>query len=349
MGYAPTYHPGTPMVADARRVAVVVGQETPNVDIDLAPARIANISGTAVSSQGKPLANAVIVLTSPLVQAGVPVMTPSIVRPDGTFTISNVAPGEYRLETHSMADLQALGTGNTNAMTFSESASLPLVVNGEDLPGVRIVAMPATTATGRVILEGEAKPALAPAAVTIAAVAPEPGSILQTGTARVRDDWTFEARGLTERRYFRVNAPSGWYLKTVLVNGVDVTDVGVACAPGEDLAGIEIVLSRRLASVGGTVQTNGAKPAADYTVVLFAEDAARWSPPTRFIRTAGPDQTGRFTIAGVPAERYLIAAIEYLEPGEEANPVFLEQLRGRATRLQARDGEAQSVTLTLLR
>jgi hypothetical protein len=226
---------------------------------------------------------------------------------------------------------------------------MSVVVNGQDLTDVRMVAMPTTTATGRILVEGQEKPTFPPAAVTIGAIPAEPSSILQSGIARVRDDWTFEARGLTDRRFFRVNAPSGWYLKTVRLNGVDVTDTGVACTSGEDLAGIEVVLSHGIAAVSGTVLSSAGKPVADYAVVLFAEDASRWAPPTRFIRTARPDLNGRFTLEGVPPENYLIAAIEYLEPGEETNPALLEQLRARATRVVLREGEPKSIALTLLR
>lgn len=349
MGYAPTYHPGTPMVGEAQRVTVVEGQETPNISFDLAPTRVANISGTAVNSLGKPIAGAMILLTSPLLQGGLPVVNPSVVRPDGSFTISNVTPGEYRLETYSVSDLQLIGTGNTSSMTFAEAASVPIVVTGQDQMDVRVVAMPASTGTGRIVLEGEPQPKLAPASVTVTAIAPALTSLLPGGLGRVRDDWTFEARGLTGKRYFRATAPAGWYLKSVSLNGVDVTDTGVECVPGEDLSGVEIMLTRRMPSLAGGVLTSEGKAVRDYTVVVFPDDPRRWAAPTRFIRLGRPDQTGNFLVRGLVPEDYLVAAVEYLEPGEEGDPALLEQLRSRATRVMIREGEAKMVTLTLNR
>src|SRR5688500_19023834 len=52
-GYAPTYFPGTTSAAGAQRVPVAVGQEAQNTDFALAPVRLARISGTVMTSDGK--------------------------------------------------------------------------------------------------------------------------------------------------------------------------------------------------------------------------------------------------------------------------------------------------------
>lgn len=349
MGYAPTYHPGTALAGEAQRITVTQGQETPNINFDLAPTRVANISGTAVNSQGKPLAGAMILLTSPLLQGGLAVFNPSLVRPDGSFTISNVTPGEYRLETHSVSDIQSVGTGNAGAMTFAESASMPLLVTGEDMPDVRVVAAPTTTATGRIVFEGEPQPKIAPGSVTVAAVAPAITFMLPSGVGRVREDWSFEARGLTDRRFFRAMAPAGWHLKSVTINGIDVTDTGVECAAGEDLAGVEILLTRSMGSLSGQVLDASGKAVTDYSVIVFADDARLWTAPTRFVRAVRPDTSGKFLVNGLPRGDYLVAAIDYLEPGEEGNTALLEGLRGGATRVSVADGDSRTLSLTLRR
>src|ERR671936_1538992 len=61
-GYAPTYFPGTANPAEAQKVAVALGQELNGVEIALQPVRLAKISGTALSSDGKPLSGAMIML-----------------------------------------------------------------------------------------------------------------------------------------------------------------------------------------------------------------------------------------------------------------------------------------------
>ena len=343
LGYAPTYHPGTPLLSEAQRVVVVEGQETPNVSFDLAPTRVANVSGVATNSQGKPLANSIVVMTSPLLQAGIPVLSPAMVRPDGSFTISNVTPGEYRLETYSISDVQGIPAGGGHAAA-TETAAIPVTVNGEDITGLTLVSMPTSTATGSVTFEGEPPPKIPPGAVTITALAPAQVSIMPGGLARVREDWTFEAKGLSEKRIFRVNPPAGWFLKRVMLGATDITDSGVECKPGEDLAGVEIVLTRRAAALTGTATVEG-KTTPDYVVVAFAPDRARWGTGTRFVRTAKPDQSGKFEIKGLPPEDYLVVALEYLESGEEADPEVLERLRAHATRVTLAEGEVKTLPL----
>ncbi len=342
MGYAPTYYPGSAILTDARRVTVAVGQETPNVNFDLAPSRVATVSGIATNSQGKPLTNAVVVMTSPLLQAGIPTLSPAMVRPDGSFSISNVTPGDYRLETFSVTDLQTI-TASRGKAGPSEAASLPVSVNGEDITGLTLVSMPTSTARGRIVFEGQT-PKVPPGAVTVVAMAPVQTTILPGGVGRVTDDWAFEVKGLTDRRVFRVQPPSGWYLKSVSLDGADITDSGVDVKPGDDLAGVEILLTRQAASISGTVSDAG-KPATDYVVVAFAADRARWGSTTRFVRTARPNQAGMFELKGLPPDDYLVVALQYLEPGEEADPDVLERLRSQATQVTVLEGEAKTVTL----
>jgi protocatechuate 3,4-dioxygenase beta subunit len=345
LGYATTYFPGTTMFGDAQKITVVEGQETPNINFDLAPTRVATISGTATTSQGKPLANALVMMTSPMVQAGIPTISPAMVRPDGSFSISNVTPGEYRLETFSIGDMQALASGISGP---AELASMPLTVTGEDITGLTLASIPTSAATGKIVFEGEPDPKVTPGSLMVMGMAPVMTSFIPGGMGKVKDDWTFEARGMIERRIFRVNPPPGWFLKKITVNDTDVTDTGIDFKSGEDVSGIEIVMTRQMATLDGTATKDG-KPTGDFVVVAFASDRGRWGPATRYVRTAKPDQNGRFTITGLPAEDYMVAALEYMETGEEADPDFLERVRANATRVRVDEGATKTVTLKVTR
>ncbi len=87
-GYAPTYYPGTASPADAQRVTVAVGQELGSIDIALAPVKLAKITGTAMGSDGKPLAGAMIMLMPAMrdVMLFMPGATSRTSR-DGQFTL----------------------------------------------------------------------------------------------------------------------------------------------------------------------------------------------------------------------------------------------------------------------
>src|SRR5215831_17645375 len=94
-GYAPTYYPGTANVSDAQRLTIGVGQKISDLTIALLPTRMARVSGIAVDSEGRPLAQAMVMTMQP--SLGGMMSSGGQVRPDGTFTLESVAPGDYTL------------------------------------------------------------------------------------------------------------------------------------------------------------------------------------------------------------------------------------------------------------
>jgi hypothetical protein len=86
----------------------------------------------------------------------------------------------------------------------------------------------------------------------------------------------------------------------------------------------------------------------DFVVVLFPPESELWGWQSRFVRVARPDQNGRFVITSLPPASYLAVALDYLEPGEETNPEFLERLKPAGTSVKVGDGEKTTVTLKLV-
>jgi hypothetical protein len=105
-----------------------------------------------------------------------------------------------------------------------------------------------------------------------------------------------------------------------------------------------VVLTDRITTVSGTVQPR--RERAGYSVVVFPDDSTRWAYPSRYVRTARVDDSGRFSIGGLPAnERYYAVAVDYLEEGEEQDPQILERLRSRAMTFTLGEAEQRSVVL----
>lgn len=77
-------------------------------------------------------------------------------------------------------------------------------------------------------------------------------------------------------------------------------------------------------------------------------DASRWGPFTRFVHAGRPDRSGTFQIGEILPGEYFIVAVDYLESGEELDPVLLERLKPLATRVTLEAGRATALTLTLL-
>lgn len=344
-GYLPTYYPGTAALGEALRITVGLGQESTGVTFAMVPSRVAAVSGILRDSSGKPLPNMAVRLMSPLGAGLSPLSSMSMTRPDGAFTLSNVAPGEYRLDAEVMDLTSVAITGSNRGVIASEHASIPLMVEGRDITGLEVVTAPSARLTGRVRFEGEDGSSVSKASVMLMPMPAEPGVLRMGANFRVNDDWTVEGAGLSGRMIIRGGSPGSWHLKSVTVDGQDVTDSGILFTPGQAVEGLEILLTKELASLTGTVQGTKGETLTDFVVIAFADDRAKWGYLTRFVRTGRPDQTGRFVIEGLPTGSYQVIALEYLEPGDEQDPETLERLRGLGTSVTVKEGEQKTVSL----
>jgi hypothetical protein len=176
-------------------------------------------------------------------------------------------------------------------------------------------------------------------------------AMMAGGAGPVADDGSFTLRGLAGGRTIRLgNAPIGWMLKAVRLNGQDITDSGAEFKAGEAVSGLEIVLTNRLTSIAGTVTTGKGEPVKDFTVVVFAEDETRWVvPQTRWVTGVRPDQDGRFQVRNLPAGSYYAVAMEYIEQGTWGDPDLLGRLKASATSFSIDEGETKTLDLKLTR
>jgi protocatechuate 3,4-dioxygenase beta subunit len=363
-GYAATYYPSTPTPGEAQRIALAVGQELASVDIQLQPVKLAKISGNAIGSDGKPMTGAMVMLM-PAMKDAMQFMPGGTSRTDanGNFTLNGVTPGEYSLQIQSMGGMMQAAGGN---MTFTfrsdvsgagvppsqerEFATTNVNVAGEDITGMVVVGTRGAKATGTISYGGAAKPeGTAAIRVTAPPVDVDSNPMPMFGGSNVKDTGAFEVEGLVGQRVFRAaNLPKGWILKSVKVNGEDVTDKGVEFKPGDDVAGIEIELTNRTTSITGAVSDNSGQPTKDYTVVVFAEDPAKWTMPlTRWTSSSRPDQDGRFKFSNLPPGAYNAIAVEYVAQGEWGDPEWLARAAKKATRFTLDEGSLKTLDLKL--
>jgi hypothetical protein len=359
-GYAPTYFPGTSVVTNAQRIAVTVGQEAQNADIALVPVRLARISGTVMSSEGKPMEGAMVIAT-PLNRSGdiglAMMAATGRASKDGHFTISGVAPGDYTLTVRSMRIIAAEG-GDVMAFRANvaagmdgdcETASLPVSVAGEDLANVLIVTAKGGTAEGRVTFEG-AKP-IVPTSIRLTAMAADvEGPMIGGSAAVVKPDGSFELKGLSGRRLIRAgNLPAGWTMKAIRMNGEDITDSGMEFKSGSEVSGVEVVLINKQTEISGVATEANGTPLKDYTVIVFSEDQQYWNLPfSRWVTGARPNQDGRFQVRNMPPGSYYAVAVDYVEQGGWGDPELLERLKLRARRFTLAEGATETLDLKLV-
>jgi len=358
MGYAPTYFPGTASLTDARRVPVGIGQDAVNVNFALMPGRAASISGTATDSIGRPLVsrpvNVLQEIAGPMGGLMMGAGT-SITAADGTFVLKNISPGQYKLRA------VALVEGKTPQSSVQETATLPIAIDGVDITGISLITSSGWSISGRVVTDNGGVPdgprdrfRLAARVVDVdtspipgAGLPPPPpgGGPTIPDSGRVREDWSFTVTNAYGASRLIASLPDGWILKSVLHDGRDITDAAVEMKGGEELSGVQVIVSDRGAAVTGVLADEKGAPVADGTVLVFAGDASRWWEDSRWIRAVRPDQRGRYEIRGLPAGEYLAVAVSYVEDGMWNDPEYLESLRRYAQKLTLNEGDAQSPLL----
>jgi carboxypeptidase family protein len=346
-GFAPTFYPGTINVADAEPVTLGLGQEL-TLHIPLSAARMARVSGAVLDSEGKPAVGAMVMLRSGSGSGGMMAMVAGQVGPNGTFTLSNVPPGEH------FVDIRPTPRGGGSGAEF---ASVPITVANENIAGLRITTGLGGTVKGRVVFEGTAPQTGGFGPLRVMAQADDPqmpmfGMGMMFGGGRmadgsIADDGAFELGGVTGSVLFRVNAPPSWALKSVTVQGEDMTDVPYEFKGAQALSDVVIVLTDKLTELSGSVTDTRGRAVTDYVVVLLPGEAKQGAAAMRFTRTIRPDQEGAYRVRGLPPGEYLVAAVEALEQGGEWDPEFQGRVRDLGRSVTLREGQSLALDLKL--
>jgi len=82
-------------------------------------------------------------------------------------------------------------------------------------------------------------------------------------------------------------------------------------------------------------------------VIVFADDAQKWMENSRFVRSARPDQEGRYQVKGLPPGEYLAVAVDYVQDGMWNDPDYLDSIRRHAQRFSLGESDARTVGLKI--
>ena len=333
------YAPGTASLGDAQKITVGLGQTVPGANITLMTIRRASVSGVAFDADNEPFAGARVLMVPRILD--VPTGGPSdatAIEPDGAFSFSNVLPGSYDITV-----LDGLTTDHPRA------ASLHVMINGQDISGIRLTPIRLSVVSGRVLLPPSVdRNAIVGPALRVATepVDADAAPILLR-PASVEADMTFSVESAPGRMAIVPQLPPGFVVKAVRHRGADVGENGIEIKPGEAVTDVEVELTNRLPQIFGTVRDATGRPAADYTVLVFHKDAARRMKPNGFAASR-PDQSGRFLVTTLAPGDYLAIAQEYVDVNQAQNPEVLEALARQATALTIVEEEVKSLDLRLV-
>lgn len=258
------------------------------------------------------------------------------------------------------------GVENPNTLWASERIG----VTGQDLGPLGLTLRDGLKVEGSIVVEGGGAPPDV-AAIRISVSKPggaDPASamlarMLNASAGSSKEDGSFAVGGLMPGRYqisvtgkpMRLGtlvpgiapAQSGWVVKSIRWNNQDLADTGIDLQPDVPVAGVVVTLTKQPAQLAGTVIDSAGRPTGAFPIVVFSTDRAHWGPGSRRVLQAQPASDGRFTVVGLPAGDYFLAAVTRLEPGDLANRQFLEDLLSASLRITIRDGEQRTQDLKL--
>jgi hypothetical protein len=166
----------------------------------------------------------------------------------------------------------------------------------------------------------------------------------------VNADGSFEWKNVPPGHYSvqisDASAMPDWFLKSGSGGARDAADAGFSVNGGTTT--IDLVASANGATAEGvaTNQKDGPEkdePVADAVIVAVPESRFR-SRPDRY-RKAITDQSGRFTLRGLPPGDYTLFAWESIDGEAYFNPEFLKSYEGQGKALHLNEGDRASVQL----
>ena len=230
-------------------------------------------------------------------------------------------------------------------------AALPITIGDTDMTGLTLALREGPRITGTIVFDG-GSPRPQAARFTASTINFEPtenSTSLGIARGRVAAEGTFSVPGVVPGRYFVRPSLSfpGWSLKSATANGRDVLDEPIDIDVN-DVNGIVITLTDRPNELAGTVRGASGQADGNARVLVFPSDRARWSVVTagRRMVSSVVSRQGTYSLSGLPAGDYFMAAVsDQFDPNWQ-NPKVLDALSHVAVLVSLRDGDHRTVDLT---
>ena len=329
--YAPVYFPSAATPAEASLISLGSNEDRDGINIQLRMIPAARIEGLTTGPDGAPMAGVEVLSLDPgPLPLGYLASAYRSTTSDrsGNYTLSGVAPGTYEL----------IATARTNPLQWALGT---VAVSGRDV-NVPLVMTPALTLSGRLMFDGSSpRPrnldSLMPLIRRMTIGGPQ--TFARTVTPEGRFTFSIIAgRFRTESLLRDASVTGGWMLKSVVIDGADVTDVVFDITKSVDDA--VITFTDRISELSGQIQEGAGAPASGYALLVFSADKRFWLPQSRRTVATRPETNGQYLIRNLPAGDYLMIALTDVEPSQLNDPAFLAQMAAQSPiRITLGEGE----------
>jgi hypothetical protein len=334
--YKRTYHPGVEDLAQATVIEISEGSEAINIDFTLGGTITTyTASGRIVDGQtGQPMPNVSYGVTRYYGEHNSSSTSSGVVSNSrGEFRLENLSPGKYAV---SAAD-RANGEWHADEVRFE--------VTDQDVTGLVIKTEKAAVISGIVVLDGTDDKSAREQLSRLHLVASVMNEVTRRGfgaSAMVAQDGTFRITGLAggTASFFVASSPQ-FRIVRVERNGV-IQPRGIDIKPGEQIAGVRVVVNYGNASIRGVVTLeNGTLPPGGqfYVWVRKLGDDPN-APPSSSNASLQLDARGQFVIENLMPGAYELQA-------GVALPEARKSLVTKKQEVVVTAGSTSNVTITL--
>ena len=340
----PTFYPGVTEAAAAPPVEVRAGQQLTGMDITLRTGHNVKVRGRITNATGT--SNLMLELRRDT-RGGSSTSSFTPDEPDGRFTLSGLAPGDYTIGVRANA-------GDKNLV-----ARAAITVGGSDVEGVDLTLVPPVTISGRVRVEGSSE--IKPRQIWVQLQSATASGVQNQGS-RLADDNAFSFKDLAVDTYhvqLLFLEQAGLFLKSARWGDQDVMEAGVDTSLGASAGELVLTLSANGAQIEGTVVDEKSELAKNALVVLLPASAPSLASAmggqlnTRraesLLRSAGTDAAGHFVLKGVAPGNYKLLAWERIEPYRALYDAdLLKSAAAQAESVNVVESDRKTVHLKLL-
>jgi carboxypeptidase family protein len=332
ISWSRTFYFASPGIAGASPIVLGTGEERAGVDLVLVPSRPAKLTLSLTDAAGAPATG--------LINLFLPGDTPGSIVANRGVPLSPANP--KMTSTLESGEWVAVALGNARSMARVKLSS------GDDMSLTLALGAGARIA-GRVAFEGSSAPP-PPGGVRLGVrgvgpdtAVPAPG--LSGGPVALKSDGSFEVNGVVGTIELQAAAPlRGWVLRSVTYGDRDLLEEPLTLSGGEEITGVQVVFTDRLADVAGSVVDGEERPSPGCTVAVFPADG-RGRFGSRRTRLVRADQNGRFNASDLPSGSYLTAATPDVDAAVWLTADYLNRLQTISSPLTLTDRERKTITL----
>jgi hypothetical protein len=353
--YQPAYYPGVTDFSQASAITVGPGEQVSAIDFIVGLQRRFRVRGRVIDAGGRPFplsANISITYLSPTGQGGTVFSNPAETynSATGTFELRDIPPGAYVV---GAAAPETSAGSPRGAIALEATVFAPITVSDSDVENVVLTLTPAVSMPGKLRLDGRAlsaAPELAPVQVRLDASIN--GAVIQNLPAAVPQfQWATSDGGFLlsklsagEYRVSVTGLPPDYYVKEVRTGPTDVFNNPLHFS-GDASIPLDVLLSPNGGRIDGTLVNDKQEPVCGVVAVLIPD---RQRDHADLYKTAITDETGHFTIRGIPPGDYKVFAWEALEEFAYYDPELIRSYEQKGTHVRITESSKESLEVKVI-